>query len=89
MTKLSHSKRSWNSSKDPAKWTTSENTYKALEGNGGDLLIPKSSSGNINPSEVKVNEIMSHCETISLKPFINDQDADYKRGEKWCTVTNE
>nr|WP_014272615.1 hypothetical protein [Mycoplasma haemocanis] len=89
MTKLSQDKKSWNNHKDVEKWKSSENTYKALGSNGGDLLIPKSPSGNINPNEVKVNEIISHCEEISLKPFINDQDVDYKRGDKWCTLTNE
>nr|WP_014272608.1 hypothetical protein [Mycoplasma haemocanis] len=84
MTKLS---KSWNTSKDENKWTSAETNYKGSANTEGDLLIPKD-SGNIAKASITKKDIMNHCEAISSKPFINETDADYKRGEKWCTITN-
>ncbi|AEW45507.1 hypothetical protein MHC_03235 [Mycoplasma haemocanis str. Illinois] len=85
ITKLSTNSKSWNASKDVKHWKTSKDTYSS--DGSGDLLIPKT-GGTVAKGEVTEKNIMDHCETISTKPFINNQDADYKRGEKWCLVAN-
>ncbi|CBY92854.1 hypothetical protein HF1_08460 [Mycoplasma haemofelis str. Langford 1] len=87
ITKLSTSAKSWNTSKDENQWSAAETSYKGSENTEGTLLIPKD-SGTIAKASVTKQDIMSHCETISSKPFVNEADGDYKRGEKWCTVAN-
>ncbi|AEW45586.1 hypothetical protein MHC_03630 [Mycoplasma haemocanis str. Illinois] len=89
MTKLPTTQRAWNTSKEESKWATAETSYKALTDSSDDkgLLIPKD-NGNIEKGQITKQDIMKHCESISSKPFINTTDADYKRGEKWCLITN-
>ncbi|CBY92806.1 hypothetical protein HF1_07980 [Mycoplasma haemofelis str. Langford 1] len=85
ITKLSTTSKPWNTSKEESKWEAAKSTYSSS--GDGDLLIPKT-GGSISKTEVTKKHIMDHCEEISTKPFVKNEDADYKRGEKWCLVTN-
>ncbi|CBY92752.1 hypothetical protein HF1_07440 [Mycoplasma haemofelis str. Langford 1] len=75
--------KKWNESTQSSDWTAAKTAYDQESGN--DLLIPKTgTSGNIEKNKSKAEDFMAWCPKQSNVPYVNNEDAEYKKAEKLC-----
>ncbi|AEG73264.1 hypothetical protein MHF_1010 [Mycoplasma haemofelis Ohio2] len=76
--------KTWNDSKVTGDWTAKKSSY--AEDSNSSLQVPSANgSGTINKTSVTEQNIMDWCSSKTDSPFVNGNDADYKRTEALCT----
>ncbi|AEW45476.1 hypothetical protein MHC_03080 [Mycoplasma haemocanis str. Illinois] len=78
--------KKWLTSSQSKDWEANKNTYN--NNNSENLLINKNDGSTaIQKNSIKEQDLMEWCGRVSSMAFINEQDDDYKRADKFCTVS--
>ncbi|AEG73109.1 hypothetical protein MHF_0845 [Mycoplasma haemofelis Ohio2] len=78
--------KKWLTSNQSKDWEANKNAYNT--NNSENLLIIKNGeSTGIQKNSIKEQDLMEWCGNASSMAFVNEQDDDYKRADKFCTVS--
>nr|WP_045118483.1 hypothetical protein [Mycoplasma haemocanis] len=77
ITTLSTGKKKWISEDDTATWNTKKDSYKSIQDNDPKLE-------GVEKANPDTSKMVSACNKLSLVPYINTDDNNYKLVDKWC-----